>query len=74
VVTAPTFWASCIICTFAYDPDQPGLYVDHLEGHVRAYRDEVKVTGMRQRDLEAHLRHTGDTMVATGRELLAVVS
>ncbi len=73
-MTAPTFWASCTFCTFAYDPDQPGLYVDHLEAHVRAYRDEVKVTGMRQRDLEAHLRHTGDTMVATGRELLAVVS
>ena len=66
-MTAPTFWASCTFCTFAYDPD-------HLEAHVRAYRDEVKVTGMRQRDLEAHLRHTGDTMVATGRELLAVVS
>ena len=51
-MTAPTFWASCIICPFAYDPDQPGRYVDHLEAHVRAYRDEVKVTGMRQRDLE----------------------
>ena len=73
-MTAPTFWASCFACSFQYDDTQPGLYVDHLEGHVRAYRDEVKVTGMRQRDLEAHLRHTGDAMVATGRELLAVVS
>ncbi len=73
-MSTPTIWASCFACAYTYDDTQPMLYVDHLEAHVRAYRDEVKVTGMRQRDLEAHLRHTGDTMVATGRELLAVVS
>ncbi len=51
-MSTPTIWASCFACAYTYDDTQPMLYVDHLEAHVRAYRDEVKVTGMRQRDLE----------------------
>ncbi len=67
-------WSTCTYCAFAYDDTQPGLYIDHLEGHVRAYRDELAVAGMRTRDLQQHLRVTSETLVSVGRELLAVVS
>ncbi len=72
-MTTPTIWASCFACSFQYDDTQPGLYVNHLEAHVRAYRDEVKVAAMRIGELQGKLRTCADTLVSVGRELLGGV-
>lgn len=63
-------WGGCGYCAFAYDSAQPGLYITHLESHVRNQRDELMVAGMKQRDLEAQLRTAGEALVAAGRELI----
>lgn len=64
---------ACLFCPYTYDDTQPGLYIDHLETHVRQWRATATARQARFTELERQLRETGDALVATGCELLAVV-
>lgn len=69
-MTTPTTWASCLWCAFSYDDTQPGRLRDHLDGHIRALRDELQVAAMRHREMSEQLRTAGEALVGAGRELL----
>jgi hypothetical protein len=69
-MTTPTTWASCLWCAFSYDDTQPTRLRDHLDGHIRALRDELQVAAMRHREMREQQLLAGEALVGAGRELL----
>ena len=69
-MTTPTNWASCLWCAFSYDDTQSTRLRDHLDGHIRALRDELQVAAMRHRGMREQQRLAGEALVGAGRELL----
>ncbi len=75
-MSAPV-WAPCLWCAFQYDDLQPSLYITHLEGHVRALADELRVAAMRERAAghrEQAARDYADASISAARALLGALS